>query len=810
MNGPFDHALRHPLAPAHPSAGLIGARVPRPEARRFVAGKGRYIDDIVLPDMLHVAFLRSPFARAKFTITDTSAAKASPGVVAIVTGQDLAAVCRPWRTTLRLAPSLVSPPQHPIAIDEAFWQGEVVAAAVANTRAEAEDALEKLEIDWEEGEPVVDPAAALEAGVPPCHPALPHNLAFEKKIEVGAVDDAFAGSAYVVSRRFEFGRQTGVPLDPRGIVASYDPRVEELVVHQAHQVPFQMHEIYAEQLDMPHEKVRVICPDVGGAFGIKLHAYADEIAVAAMARLLAGKSLKYHADRLESFVSDAHARDAVAEARLGVDAQGRIKALSVDLLFTFGAYSLYPRGSPGEAVLALDLCSAAYEVPAFRGRARGAYVNKVPTGAYRAVGQPIGCAIIEQILDDAAAAAGIDPAAIRRLNHPRPLADDVPTRPTVGGLRLGPLSLDACLDGMLELSRYDELRAEQARLRNQGVYRGIGLCTFVELTGVGDGLYGPQGLRASGQESVRLTLQTNGKVMVRSSSTDQGQGVRTGIQQVVAGTLGVGLDQVVIASGGDTQIDPPGGGAWASRGTALGGEAALRAATELRKRILAVAAARLQCDAALLQVEGDGVRDETGERSCALGELARLARYDSLALKMTEVPSLSVECSFAPADKPYFAANGIQAAHVEVDVETGIVRMLDFFVVEDCGKIVNPLLVDEQLRGGVVQGIGAALFEHCVYGETGQMTNASLADYLVPLASEMPDIRIGHVSTPERGTLLGAKGVGEAGTVGAIGAVWTAVNDALRPFRTGVVRQPFTPAHVLEVLYGTEGSSEAG
>lgn len=786
---------------------VIGTSLPRPEALRFVAGKGRYLDDIQLEGMLHVAFLRSPFARARFTIGDLDVAKQSPGVIAIVTGAELAAVCKPWRTVMALAPSHVSAPQTAMAIDETYWQGEAVIAAVARTRAEAEDALEKAEVDWDEIEPVIDPTAALAEDAAPCHPALTTNLALDKQTTVGAVDDAFAAAACIATHRFEFGRQTGVTLDPRGIVASFDARVGELTVHQSHQVPFQQQEIFAAQLSLPLEAVRVICPDVGGAFGIKLHAYADEIAVVAMARLL-GKPLKYQCDRLESFVTDVHAREATADARLAVDAEGRILALDVDLLFSFGAFSAYPRSSLGEALQALDLCGAAYQMPAFRGRVRGAFLNKVPTGAYRAVGQPLACAIIEQLLDDAAAAVGIDPVEIRRLNHLPPLADDVPTRRTIGGVAMGPLSLDECLDKLVSTMRYEQLREEQASLRELGVYRGIGLCNFVELTSVGAGLYGPQGVRAAGKESVRLTLQTNGKVLCRASATDQGQGVRTGIAQIVASTLGVGIDRVVVASG-DTSIDPMGGGAWASRGIALGGEAALRAATALRTNIIDIAAAYLRVPAEALRIDGAVVTDATGSASVTLEKIALMSAYDALAVPMIELPPLSVERSFAPADKPYFAANGVQAAHVEVDIETGLIKVLEVWVVEDCGVVVNPLLVDEQVRGGVVQGIGAALFEHCVYSDTGQMTNASLADYLVPMASEMPDVHVSHVSTPERGTALGAKGVGEAGTVGAIGALWSAVNDALRPTGRAVFRQPFTPAHVMDVLDGY-GDSEAG
>ncbi|NYE24342.1 xanthine dehydrogenase family protein molybdopterin-binding subunit [Pigmentiphaga litoralis] len=792
-------------AASAPATSLLGGSPTRPEARRFVSGQGRYLDDIDMAGVLQVAFLRSPFARATFQILDLEAARACPGVVAVMTGEDLHAVCAPWQTTFATLPTHHSAPQHPMAIGEAYWQGEAIVAVVAETRAQAEDALEQVVIDWTSIDATVDPHAALQDGALPCHPALQNNLALDRRIDIGDADTAFATAAHVVTQRFVFGRQTGVTLEPRGILAAFDARVGELTVYASHQAPFQMQEIFARQLALPLEQVRVVCPDVGGAFGIKLHAYADEVAVAAMAVLL-GRPLTFQPDRLESFLSDVHARDARVEARLAVHEDGTIAALEVDALFSFGAYSIYPRSSLGEALQALDLCGCAYRLPAMRGRVRGAYLNKVPTGAYRAVGQPIASAVIEQLLDHAAAAVGIDPLEIRRRNHLAPVPDDGKPHLSATGMAVGPLSLDACLTRIEEQMGYARLRSEQAQRREQNVYRGIGLCTFVEMTGVGSRLYGPAGIRIAGKESVRLSLTPSGRITCRTSATDQGQGVRTGIAQVIASTLGVALDEVLVISG-DTATDPLGGGAWASRGIALAGEAAGRAAAELRANILAIAAALIGVDAAGLSIAGDSIVDDTGQPVRSLRQVATAAHYDASAIAVHPLPPLTLEASFAPTDKPYFMANGVQAAHVEVDIDTGVIRVLDFWVVEDCGRVINPLLADEQVRGGVVQGIGAALYEHCVYDETGQMTNASLADYLVPMASEMPDIHVSHVSTPERATLLGAKGIGEAGTVGAVGAIWCAVNDALRPTGHQVWQQPFTPSHVLDVLYPDDADS---
>jgi len=771
--------------------GLVGTSQKRGVANLLVAGRGTYLDDLRLGPHYHIVFYRSPFARARFTLGDNSHIETLPGVYKVVSGHELQAVCDAWVTSLSLLPEHVSAPQHPLAIDEVYWQGEPVVAIVADTRAQAEDALEAIDIDWEELDPVVEAELALQPSSPVAHPALESNLALERTVSKGDVNHVFDKASIVVSHRFSFGRQTGVPLESRGVVAQFDSRNNSLTVHQSHQSPFQMQEIYSQQLGLPLSNVRVICPDVGGAFGIKLHAYPDEMAAVAIAKLF-GITVKYQADRLESFVSDAHAREAKATASLAVDEKGNILGLRFDVLFTFGAVSLYPRSSVGEALQVLEMCGAGYRIPAVQGRVRGAFVNKVPTGAYRAVGQPLGAAIIEQLLDNAAAATGVDRLQIRRANYVN--ARDFEDAPNE---LLSNLSLQQCLDTLEQDTGFQSyLQRRKAAADDDAVYVGVGLCTFVEQTGVGNGLYGRNGVRVAGKEGVRLQLQADGCLFCATSASESGQGAHTGLAQIIADTMGCALNEVVVCTG-DTQRDPLGGGTWASRGIAIGGEAALRASQALKANVLAIAAAWKGVDPSDLRLERSAVVAKSGEVVCTLAELAYTAHYDSTQVPLRELPPLGIERSYAPFEKPYFLANGIQAAAVEVDIETGLVKVLDFWVVEDCGRVVNPMLADEQVRGGVVQGIGAALYEHCVYSETGQMTNASLADYLVPMASEMPDIKVLHVSTPERETLLGAKGVGEAGTVGAIGAIWSGVNDALRPAGVSVEKQPFTPEHIL-------------
>ncbi len=767
--------------------------VPRREAARLVAGKGRYTDDIDAAGIGHVAFVRSPYPHARIDRIDCAKAKSAPGVIAVVTADDLAAVCKPWETRLAMVPTHLSPEQTPLAHDEACWQGEAVVAVVARTRAEAEDACEQVAIDWTELPAVADIDAAAADDAAPVKSGMPNNLGLDHGISVGDPDSAFREAAVVVEHDFAFSRQTGVTLEPRTILASFDPRVQELFVRHSHQAPHQMREVFSAQLGLPLSAVRVVAPDVGGAFGMKLCAYPDEMAVAAIAVLL-GRPVKFCADRLESFISDNHAREARVRGRLAVDKDGALLAMDIAMLSGFGAYASHPRGSVGEGLQAVHMVAAPYRLPHYRGRVRGYFQNKVPSGILRAVGQPIACTVTEQLLDLAARKLGLDPAEIRRRNYAD--AEDKPIR-SAAGIVLSQLSLQRCHDRLLALMDYDGLRRQQAALRNNQCYRGIGFATFIEQTGVGPQLYGPQNVRVSAHEACRIIVETDGSVRCATSVTDQGQGTRTGLLQILARELGVAPDMIEMITG-DTQITPLGGGAWASRGVALGGEATLRAARRLKSNILTVAASLLQADPSSLRLQDGTVRNAAGLAQMSLADIGVAVSFRSHLIPLDSIPSLEVVETFAPRDTPYIAANGIQAAHVEVDPELGTIRVLDFWVVDDCGRVINPMLVDEQIRGGVVQGIGAALYEQCIYSTDGQLENGSLADYLVPMAGEMPDILIAHVETPTSTTMLGARGVGEAGTVGAAAAIWTAVNDALSPLGATVTEQPFTPEHVLD------------
>jgi carbon-monoxide dehydrogenase large subunit len=482
---------------------------------------------------------------------------------------------------------------------------------------------------------------------------------------------------------------------------------------------------------------------------------------------------------------------------MALDADGTILAMDVDDMTQIGAFSTYPRTSAAEGNQVIRLMGAPYQMPDYRGRLSVVFQNKVQTSQYRAVGHPIACAVTEALVDYAAEMLELDPFEIRQRNL---LADDAYPHTSATGYQFEKLSHQASLKKLRQLMGYDALRDEQAALRKQGIYRGIGIAPFVEITNPGTTFYGVGGARISAQDGAVVRLTPAGDVHCAISVTEQGQGTETIIAQVVADQLGVTPDKVKVVTG-DTDTTPSGGATWACRGAGIGGETALRAGRKLQAQILTLAGEILQADPAHLKLESGAVVDaKTGNERITLAEIGRIATYRPDTLPNGCDNSLIAAQHFAPSGYPFDFTNGVQASYVEVDIETGITRLLKHWVVEDCGRIINPLLVDEQIRGGVVQGLGPAFFEECLYDEIGQMTNATLAEYLVPMAGEMPDIVIAHIETPTLDTILGAKGVGEAGTAAAGAAAMNAVNDALRPMGARISQTPMTPLRILATL----------
>ncbi|WP_454655301.1 xanthine dehydrogenase family protein molybdopterin-binding subunit [Bosea beijingensis] len=788
--------MNAPLGTLDRPNSYIGRSVSRPNAKRLLAGRGRYVTDLVLPRMLHAAFLRSPYAHARIVSIDVAQARAMPGVRLIATGADLAKLCKPWSGTLDHFKGMKSAPQLPLPLEEVLWAGQAVVAVVADTRAQAEDAAEAIAVEFEELAPVVDVDAAREPDADRAAVAVPDNLCFGSRLDTGGIDEIFAGAAHVVEEEFHFGRHTAVTLEPRAILADWDASEGKLTVHHATQTPYQFQDLYSRHYGIPEASVRVVAPDIGGSFGMKLHVYHEDMAVVGLS-MLCGRPVKFVADRIESFVSDIHARDHRVRARMALDAEGTILAMDVDDVTAIGPFSTYPRTSAVEGNQVIRLMGAPYRFDSYRAELSVVFQNKVQTSQYRAVGHPIACAVTERLVDMAAAKAGFDPVSLRERNL---IPDDAYPCTSPTGYQFEALSHRKSLARLKTLMGYDALRAEQAALRQHGIHRGIGIASFVEISNPSPAFYGIGGARISAQDGAVLAVTPSGEVRCQISVTEQGQGTETIIGQIVADQLGIAREQVRVITG-DTENTPHGGATWACRGAGIGGETALQAARKLRDNVLSLAATILQARPGDLDMRDGVVVDRlSGMERISLAEIARIAYFRSDTLPKDASAQLTVAHHHAPQGYPFAFTNGVQGCHVELDVETGFVNILKHWVVEDCGRIINPLLVDEQVRGGVVQGLGAAFFEECRYDENGQLTNGSLADYLVPMACEMPDIVIAHIETPTADTALGAKGCGEAGTAAASAAALNAVNDAMAPFGASIAQIPMTPTRLLRAL----------
>src|ERR1700731_1194860 len=527
----LEHACGAPVmtvSPAKPEGlselyrpnSYIGKIVPRPNLERLMQGRGLYVSDVELPRMGHVVFLRSPYAHAKIVGIDATEAGRMPGIHAIVTGEQLSSVITPWVGVLSHLKGLKSAPQHAIAIDRVCWQGEAVAAVVATSRAIAEDAAEIVRVEYQELEAVTDMRTALDPQTPVIHPSLGDNLAFERNLDAGTVDAAFAESDVVVEADFIFGRHTGVTLEPRAVVADWNAAEERLTIYQGTQAPHMVQNIAALHLGLEDSQVRGVCKDVGGSFGIKVHIYADEMATYALSRMLR-RPVKFVADRVESFNTDIHARDHRCKGRIGVKRDGTIMAFEIDDLTGIGPYSMYPRTSAIEANQVVNLVGGQYLAANYRARAKVVFQNKNVMCQYRGVGHPVACSVTEGLVDLAAMKIGMDPVEIRRRNL---VPDDGYPCASPSGLRFELLSHHAAMNKLMEMMDYDALRAEQTALRRRNIHRGIGIASFIEVTNPSAAFYGVGGARISSQDGVAVRLDATGSVICQTSITEQGQG----------------------------------------------------------------------------------------------------------------------------------------------------------------------------------------------------------------------------------------------------------------------------------------------
>ena len=782
-------------SPVSAPTGRIGARVKRGDDPRLLTGRGRYVDDLSLPRMVHAAFVRSPHAHARLVHVDLERAGRAPGVVGVLAGDAVAKLCKPYRGVLLHSKGMKTGAMLPLAIGRVRCVGEPIVAIAAESRAAADDAAALIDIEYEPIPAVLSATEALADGAPVIHPELGDNVLYETRITTGDVGRAFAGPARVWERTFTTGRQTGVPLEPRSLLADYEPATRSLTVWISTQVPHMMQAVLAELFALREPRVRVVAPDVGGSFGIKIHVYQDDMAACALAVTL-GRPVKFVASRRESFVSDIHAREQTIRVELAADDAGVLTAMRASITAAVGPYSAYPRSSVVEGGQVLRLLPGPYRVRSYDAALRVVAQNKVVTSQYRAVGHPIATAVTESMIDLVARDLGIDPAEVRRRNLIRP--EDLPFTTAAGNV-LDSGSYHAALARLLEAADYDRLRRDRQAARSGGRHVGIGLSCFVELTGPGAQFYGVGGAPISGQEGTTIRIESGGGVTALVGVTNQGQGTHTAIAQIIADELDVPLDDVAVLSG-DTAVVPYGGGTWASRGMPIGGSATLLAARALGERIRTVAARLLEAHAADIELGGArAVVRGSPERGLSYADLARAVHFRSNELRGVE-PSLEATVHYTNPQAWTFT-NGAHLAVVEVDVETGRVRVLRYVAVDDCGRIVNPALVEGQIAGGIAQGLGGALKEHCVYDDAGQLLSATLMDYAVPTFADVPPIEMHHIETPAPGIAGGFKGAGEAGATGAPAAILNAVNDALAPLGVMLTDQPITAERIVRAIH---------
>lgn len=756
-----------------PVSKFVGAKIKRREDPSLLRGLGQYVDDVKLPDMLYAAILRSPHAHARIKAIDTDKARRQEGVVGVFTGAELRDQIGVLPTTAD-NPTLRIPHHHVLAVEKACYLGEGVAVVVAEDRYGARDALDLIEVEYEPLPVVTDPQKALAPGAPVIHSEWPDNVAFSWEQTQGDIDQAFKQADKIVTQKLVHQRLAPVAIETRGVVARYAAAEKELTVWSSTQIPHLLKTHLSKMLNLPEEKVRVVAPEVGGGFGSKLNVYAEEALIGYLAMKL-GRPVKWTEERRENIQATIHGRGQVGEVEAAVKKDGTILGLKYKTIADIGAYhQLFTPAIPPFTGLMLSGC---YKIPAISIHVTAAFTNKMSTDAYRGAGRPEATYVVERLIDRAAQELKLDPVKVRRVNFPAP--KEFPFK-TATGLAYDSGNYALALNKALKLAGYDKLRREQKRLRSRGRYLGIGVSTYVEICAMGPGFW----------EYGKVEVEPDGGVKVFTGASPHGQGQKTSFAQIVADQLGVDINDVSVIHG-DTAHVAKGIGTFGSRATAVGGIAVYQAAQKVRDKACELAAHLLEVDADdLVFAEGKFSVKGVPKRALTIGEIARRAR-EAKDLPKEVSADLVADATFEPANFTFPFGSHICA--VEVDPETGAIEIKKYVAVDDCGKVINPLLVDGQVQGGIVQGLGQALYEGVVYDENGQILNGSLMDYALPRAASVPRFRLARTETPTPVNPLGIKGIGEAGTIGSTPAVVNAVVDALAPFGVSHIDMPLTP-----------------
>lgn len=774
----------------------IGRALPRREDRRLLTGHGNFVDDIHRTGALQACFMRSPHPHARILSIDTSAARAAPGVAAVFTGAELS----DWTVPLRLAPPIEGLEPTEVAtlpIDKVRFQGDPVACVIASDRYLAEDAAELVEVEYEPLQAVTDVDSAVGPDAPRVDETLPSNRVSQQSFSAGDVDGAFARADRIVEARFDQARQTHVPIETRGCLAEWDNGRDHLTFHTGNQVPHPLRTQLAARLKLEESQVTVVSADVGGGFGQKISLYREELTVAAAARALR-RPVRWREDRMENLMAAAHARDQVVTTSAAVAPDGEVLALRMSITEDFGAYCFYPANYMAR-VVAMVL-TGPYRIADYAFEVSAVLTNKCGSGPMRAP-MSITSWVMEGTIDAIARELGLDPAEVRRRNMIKPA--ELPYRMATGEI-LEDVTPSETFERALETIGYEDARRRQSRDRGSGVHRGIGICTVVEPTTYGSAFYKAAGIAGSGHEAAWVRVEPSGSVVASTGLAPTGQGYETPFAQAVADGLGVLPDAVRIDLG-NTDIAPYGMGSRGARGGTAGGSVLYLAAQRIRDKALKIAAAMLNLNTSdeLRLIDGAVERFVGGKwtrTELGLADIARQAYLAPLSLPEGMEPGLHTVQAWDPPPMTY--SNATHICEVLVDIATGRVSIERYVICEDCGTVLNPMIVEGQQHGAVAMGIGGALYEHASYDETGQFVAATLADYLVPTSCEIPNFEIVAMNTPNRKGPVGIKGMAEGGVMGATGAVSLAIGDALAPFGVVAECQPFTPDRIRALLRG--------
>ncbi|HEU5430701.1 MAG TPA: xanthine dehydrogenase family protein molybdopterin-binding subunit [Thermomicrobiales bacterium] len=775
----------------------VGAEVKRKEDPRLITGTSMYVDDVQLPGMLHIAMVRSPYPHARIRSIDKSAALAMPGVVDVIDGDELAAVCGPMSAGSAEGESgeqanfeeltqsaLHSPTIWQIAREKVRYVGEIVAAVVAESRYEAEDAALAVEIDYEELPNVMNPEAAMQDGAPLIYDSVPNNVGARWDVSFGDVDAAFANAAVVGKARIREQRLAGVPMEPRGVAADYDPLLNGLVFWTSTQAPHWNRNSLAEALNMPVTRVRTIAPEVGGGFGVKIGAYQEDFIVCAVA-MKHRRPAKWIETRSENFLATHHGRDQWADVEIAGTKDGKILGLKMRVVQDLGSH---PKGTDLAELTGRMSCGC-YDVPALQFKSYGAYTNTMAVGAYRGAGRPEAAYYIERAMDLLADAAGLDPADVRQKNFIAPFGEG---HTTAAGEHYDTGDYAKALTKALDVAGYADLRKQQADLRKQGRYLGIGLASYVEICG-----FGPF-------ESSTVRVEPSGEVTVYTGISPHGQGQETTFAQLIADNLGADFERVMV-NHGDTLNTPQGNGTMGSRGLAVGGGALMISINKVRDKAKQIAANLLEASAEDIEIADGRFRVKgVPDRGVTLADIAGAAYSGGLPPELGS--GLESTDYFQPDDETF--PFGTHMAVVEIFPDTGQVKLVRYVTVDDCGVIISPNLVRGQVHGGLAQGIAQALLEEISYADNGELLTATLNDYAIPKADAFPLFETNHTETPTYLNLLGAKGIGEAATIGSTPATANAVIDALEPWGITHLDIPFTAEKVWRAI-GASGKSAA-